>query len=715
MFAFYVLLSTIIFSSSSVAVDTVLDTVNVQGNAAQEQGNKPDLLLLKDATVRTSIISSKEIAASGATNVTETVMHRPGIDLQTECAICNAKSISLSNLPGRFTTLLLDDIPIYSAVSAPYGLEGTPTNVLERIEIAQGVGASLISPEAMAGSVNMVTKVLTKNEGSIKAEIGEGGSQKLDYFQGWAGKKQGQYLAINGQSRQHDSMDYDGNGISEFTGYVRQLSGIGVGLGYIGGWLTRLRIDQVDEKRGGGAGGILTGDWSTIMASNAGNPFNWSKGANSSSRTDGWYVPGTSTFTPYDKGMGGLSELIHTRRIQHTLISERTEGKDSYRFAVAYARHRQDSFYEGSIYNARQNQSYLEGRWKHNFQESALTTGISYREEDLSSQGITPSGIFVSNAESYRYQIPGVFVNYNFFAFDDRLETNASLRQDQHNVYGGMTSPRLQMAYVHNDEWTSRVALGKGFRSPTSFFEQDHGTILDATKIDRTGLKAEEARNISYNLSFDNSESVMNKQTQFTMGISWNEISNMVMLDTTGSSVRMLNAESPITITSFDASLAQQVSPVWNARIGLERSWYDFHYQQVADGVASPFLFARPDWRAFLGADYEKGSWRWRNRATWVGDMDLAKFEAAADNPQYNFDGTLKRTRSPSYWLIDSRLAYQWDATWQIYAGVDNLLDFRQSSVESPLYLDSAGAINVTHIWGPMLGRAFFVGTEITF
>ena len=69
MFAFYVLLSTIIFSSSSVAVDTVLDTVNVQGNAAQEQGNKPDLLLLKDATVRTSIISSKEIAASGATNV----------------------------------------------------------------------------------------------------------------------------------------------------------------------------------------------------------------------------------------------------------------------------------------------------------------------------------------------------------------------------------------------------------------------------------------------------------------------------------------------------------------------------------------------------------------------------------------------------------------------------------------------------------------------
>lgn len=705
----------IFFSISSLAADQVLETVHVRDVLSSDRSNQPELLPMSDATVRTTIISAKEIAVSGATNVTETVMHRPGIDLQTECAICNAKSISLGNLPGRFTTLMLDDIPIYSAVSAPYGLEGTPTNILDRVEVAQGVGASLISPEAMAGSVNMVTKVLTKNEGSIKAEIGENGSQKLDYFQGWTGKEKGQYLAVNGQSHQHDSMDYDGNGVSEFTGYARQLSGIGLGLGYIGGWLTRLRIDQVDEKRGGGAGGVLTSDWNAITSSKTGNPFDWSKGAHASTRSDGWYVPGSSTFSPYDKGMGGLSELIHTRRIQHTLISERTEGKDSYRFAAAYARHRQDSFYEGAIYNARQNQSYLEGRWKHNFQDSALTTGVSYREEDLSSQGVTPAGVAVSNAESYTYQIPGLFTNYNFFAVDSRLEVNASLRQDQHNVYGGMTSPRLQMAYTHNDEWMSRLALGKGFRSPTSFFEQDHGTILDATKIDRTGLKAEEARNISYNLSFDNSESSMTKQTQFTTGISWNEISNMVMLDTTGSSVRMLNAQDPITITSFDATLAQQVLPTWNVRVGLERSWYDFHYQAVTNGVASPFLFARPDWRVFFGADWEKGAWTWRNRATWVGDMDLAKFEAAGNNPQYNFDGTSKLTKSPSFWLLDSRIAYQWDKIWQFYAGVNNLLDFRQSSIESPLYVNSAGEMNVTHIWGPMLGRTVFFGTEIAF
>jgi outer membrane receptor for ferrienterochelin and colicins len=694
----------------------VLETVKVQSSALSEkQKIQKKLLPISEEVPRTELITSKEIAASGATNITEAVTHRAGVDVQTECSICNAKAITLNNLPGRFTTILVDGIPIHSSASAVYGLEGTPTNILERVDIARGAGASLIAPEAIAGSVNLVTKAIDKDEGSLKTELGDDGSRKLDYFQGWAGKKKGQFLAINGQYRLHDSIDSNGDGISEFTGYDRKLAGIGLGLGDLAGWQTKLRIDMVDERRGGGAT-VLSNDWNAIKSSTTGNHFDWSKGVNASPVANGWFVPGTNTFKPYNSGMGGWSELIETKRIQHTLISEKTVGKDSYRFAGAYARHRQDSFYEGSVYNARQNQSYLEGRWKHLFKESALTSGVSYREEDLSSQGVTTNGTQVSNADAYSYKVPGVFAQYDFFAMGGDLEVNVSARHDEHNVFGGITSPRMLMAYTHNDDWTSRLSLGKGYRAPTSFFEQDHGVILEATNIDRTGLKAETARNISYNLTFDNSHAAFAKQTQFTTGIAWTEIDNMVMLDATGSSTRMLNAQDTITITTLDATLAHQVMPQLNLRVGVEHSRYDFHYQAVpSGGNASPFLFARPNLRGFLGADWESGAWTWRNRATWVAEMDLAKFNNSDENPVYNFDGSPKRRTSPAYWLVDTRLGYQLDSQWQIYAGINNLLDYKQPSVESPLLIDAAGDMNVTHIWGPMHGRHVFIGTELQF
>jgi outer membrane receptor for ferrienterochelin and colicins len=71
--------------------------------------------------------------------------------------------------------------------------------------------------------------------------------------------------------------------------------------------------------------------------------------------------------------------------------------------------------------------------------------------------------------------------------------------------------------------------------------------------------------------------------------------------------------------------------------------------------------------------------------------------------------------KSPSFWKIDTRLGYAIDKTWNVYAGVNNLLDERQSKTESPLWLDSAGEIDVTHIWGLALGRNVFIGTEYKF
>ena len=132
---------------------------------------------LRDELVKTESISERAIEKSGATNINEAIDKNPGISVQTECSICNVRNVLLNNLPGRYTTLLIDGIPIYSSVSSAYGLDSVSVYGLERIDIARGAGASLIAPEALSGTVNIVTKRPTQDEARLRFQGGSFGSR----------------------------------------------------------------------------------------------------------------------------------------------------------------------------------------------------------------------------------------------------------------------------------------------------------------------------------------------------------------------------------------------------------------------------------------------------------------------------------------------------------------------------------------------------------
>ncbi|MFJ5483677.1 TonB-dependent receptor plug domain-containing protein [Pectobacterium actinidiae] len=80
---------------------------------------------LRDEMVKTESIGSRAIERSGASNLNEAIDKNPGVAVQVECSICNARNVLLNNMPGRYTTLLIDGIPIFSSVSSAYGLDST--------------------------------------------------------------------------------------------------------------------------------------------------------------------------------------------------------------------------------------------------------------------------------------------------------------------------------------------------------------------------------------------------------------------------------------------------------------------------------------------------------------------------------------------------------------------------------------------------------------
>lgn len=668
---------------------------------------------LRDEIVKTESVSAKAIERSNASNITEALDNKPGISVQTECSVCSARNITLNNLPGRFTTLLIDGIPLYSSVSSAYGLDSVNIQGLERIDIARGAGASLIAPEALAGTVNIVSKRPSKDETVLTGQIGSYGSYRADAY--LAKTFDGGAVSASVDQRRHDAVDGVGLGVSQYAGYERTLAGLAYFLDDVGGFKLRGRFDAVKEERGGGP---LGRDYGAIKASSSGNPFNFSRGPHGSPDPNGWVTPdgssGASTLssgqngTLYNDGRAGLAQIVNTDRQQATIIGERLVGAGKLRLAAGIARHDQDSFYGGdALYKARQNQYYLESSYQQAVGENLLTVGANYRYEDLRSLGYS----FTTNSnndglDNYTYRTPGVFFQAYRPLFDNRLELNASLRIDKHNVFGTISSPRLNALWHHDDAYASRLSLGRGFRAPTSFFEQEHGLLADS-RIIRQISKPETSDNLGYALSF------ASDRFSWVASANYNRIKNFATLsagqpDPQGGPLTVTlfsSASAPVVVKGIDWVGTYQLTPATALSLGVEKTAYTF--------TPGTLNFARPTERIYLAADVDIGDWDLTGKLTWTGSQDLKKFYDYANTPRYNLDGSAKPDRSPSFAVVDVRAQYRISPRYAAFIGADNLFDYQQAKHDSFLWTDAAGSIDVTHLWGPTRGRYVYTGLRI--
>ena len=666
---------------------------------------------LKSDIVKTEVVSAEQIERVDAQNVLQAIDANPGISVQAECSICNVRNVSLNNLAGRFTTIMIDGVPLFSSLSSTYGLDSVSARGTEEIDIARGAGASLIAPEALAGSVNIVTKVPTHPEAEASVEVGNQFSRVANVYLGgplsndWAGSFTGTY-------NRHNQIDSDGNGVSEYTGYERLMGGVGLFGNFDDGTHAKLRLDLVHENRNGGAVGT---DTAAIEADTSGNPFDWSAGVHASPSSAGWYAPDGSGFVPWTGGAGSLAEIISTRRASAIgTLDGSFSDQLTWRTAIGYARNTQDSFYEQTRYDGVGNQAYSELSATYSRGESRITGGVNYRFEDLRSHGTPalqgdslnatlPGDVTNYGVDNYTYRTPGAFLQYYDKFFGDALEANASLRGDHNNVFGSIWSPRLNLLWHHTAELSSRLSVGTGYRAPTSFFEQDHG-VLDASYIQRDITHAEQAQNAGYALNFDND------RLSATLSYNYNDIHHYAELvtdqtDSNGENYTLFTqATDPVIIQGVDFSGSYRLQPGLAVSLGGERYFYRF-----TPGTLS---FARPDWKAYASLDFDHGPLDLLLRVTTTGPMNLAKFEDYADEPRYNLDGTLKPDWSPTFSVVDLKGSYALGANWSVFAGVDNLFNYTQAKHDSPFFLLSDGTYDVVHIWGPFQSRYVYAGAK---
>jgi iron complex outermembrane receptor protein len=82
-----------------------------------------------------------------------------GIQAQQTSATSGNANIRIEGLDGRYTQILKDGFPVYSGEASGLGLLQTPPLDLQQVEIIKGSASALYGGGAIAGLINLITKI----------------------------------------------------------------------------------------------------------------------------------------------------------------------------------------------------------------------------------------------------------------------------------------------------------------------------------------------------------------------------------------------------------------------------------------------------------------------------------------------------------------------------------------------------------------------------
>jgi outer membrane receptor for ferrienterochelin and colicins len=149
-----------------IVEEDVLNLEEVVVSADRNQTNR------KEAPLVVTSISPKLFERTQSVNLAEGLCFTPGLRTETNCQNCGFSQLRMNGMEGPYTQRLMNSRPVFSGLAGVYGLELIPANMIERLEIVRGGGSSLFGGNAIAGTVNIITKETLRNTFEVDGRLG---------------------------------------------------------------------------------------------------------------------------------------------------------------------------------------------------------------------------------------------------------------------------------------------------------------------------------------------------------------------------------------------------------------------------------------------------------------------------------------------------------------------------------------------------------------
>lgn len=168
-----------------------------------------------------STVGEPLFQATNAQAISEVLNFQPGIRVETNCQNCGFTQLRLNGLEGAYSQILINNRAIFSALNSVYGLDQIPTSIVDRIEIVRSGGSALYGSNAIAGTINIITKdpILNQWEAKTNFSVLEGGRRDITHNLNGSllSKDLSKGITLYGMMRDREPFDANGDGFTEIT------------------------------------------------------------------------------------------------------------------------------------------------------------------------------------------------------------------------------------------------------------------------------------------------------------------------------------------------------------------------------------------------------------------------------------------------------------------------------------------------------------------
>ena len=689
----------------------VVDTTSIYGERAdsleaavfttRQAGN----YLSKMKEVRTEVISAAGLCKMACCNLAESFENSASVTVGYSDAVTGARQIRLLGLSGVYTQMLDENRPVMRGLSAPFGLSYVPGQWLESIQIAKGASSVINGVESMTGQINMEHRKPTDEKplfinaavmSDSKVDFNIASSLQMGYK--WSTVILGH---VSGNIKPHDMNNdsfLDDPMMLQFNLANRWLYQADNGV------QVRFGVRALQDSRLGGQ--IMKG----MHGENA------------------FYDKDTYRFGPRtaDKVYPWGSDIMNRSMNGYLKVGIPLSEDNSQNIAFVgdYSYQDMDSYFGSTKYIADQHSLFGNLLYQNEINEShKFTLGMSatydrYMEDfrrfvalqDVSDNGLTMMAI------------GGFFGEYTYHA-GDKFSAIAGLRQDFYKKSGdkivGKFSPRVTLKYMPVEEVVIRANGGRGVRYATP--------LIDNIGVFSTGKAfvgsfndhiLEDAwtfgGNVTYYLPFGSSSNTYLSfdyfRTQFTqqMIVDYEHLTNAI-------DFYALDGNRSYT---DNYQLDFSVDPVERFNITVTCRYTNAMIELAGQGLVEKPMTSR--FKGVLNMQYATNlnKWIFDFTASLNGSCRVYNFMADLKDASGNL--IYKDGRTPVYPLLYGQVTRRFKG-WDVYAGVENLTNFRQKDVILGYQRNDAGHVipeqpsfDASCIWGPLMGFKAHVGFRFT-
>jgi len=164
-------LELLITADSTLNITWTFEESSIDLNAVVVTGTRTVRRKL-DSPIAVNILEAKTFQRTQSVCLSEGLAFQPGLRMETDCQTCNYSQLRMNGLGGSYSQILINGRPLFSSLMGLYGLEQIPSNAIDRVEIVRGSGSVLYGSNAIAGTVNVITKLPTADALSVQVSDG---------------------------------------------------------------------------------------------------------------------------------------------------------------------------------------------------------------------------------------------------------------------------------------------------------------------------------------------------------------------------------------------------------------------------------------------------------------------------------------------------------------------------------------------------------------